>query len=315
MKKQMSISELENLIKKNIADKGLQHFISEDKIQEIKNKIKKHVMSVPSYNFFATDFNVDRDSDGMVNAGDIGAEIMEEDNMNPGEEIKMPVQTNNSSSVTQQTISNTQANKESNELAKKEGEIETREQFLIRKEEELKAKEIELQAKEEALSYKPEMPSFIEKAEPAKIYVYNHNQLSYGSESLMKIPYGLVDNPENKKSMHDLWIEEGKIRAEVYQVEFKRIGDMVFKPLEGVCKFEQISSPIPENIPQEEREGVQQAIMSQQPVEPMVDSTEPIVDVVLPLSNDMGLHTPDVSQELQKYIEQIIINHFKTKKL
>lgn len=309
----MSISELENLIKKNISDKGLQNSISEEKIKEIKNKIKKHIMTVPSFNFFAADFNVNNDSDGMVDSGDMGGGMLDEDNMNPGEEIQMPVQTANTSPVTQQTISNPEANKENTELAKKEGELETREEFLARKEAELQERENALIAKEQEMSYKPEMPSFIEKAEPAKIYIYNENQLSYGSESLMKIPYGLVDDPENKKSMHEFWLEQGKVRAEVYQVEFKRIGDMVFKPLDGVCKFEQMSSPIPSNIPQEEREGVKQAIMSQQPIEPMVDSTEPVVDVALPLSSDMGLQTPDVSQELQKYIEHIMMSHFKAK--
>ncbi len=296
MKKQISLSELDSLIRKNIQEKGLGNGISEEKFSEIKNKIKKHLMT-PSANLFSADFD-----------NNINETQSPEPQMYSGQDIELPIQTTQSP-IVQQTVENPEAK----DLAKKEGAIETKEQFLQQKEEELRQREERLIQKEQELSYKPQIPNFVEKAEPEKLFIFNTNELSLGSESLMKMPYRLLENPEEKKSMHDLWLEKGKVRAEIYQVEFKRIGDMIFKPLDGVCKFEERSSQIPSNIPMDDRDSVKQAIMSQQPTEPMLDSTEPITDVILPMTQDMGLNAPDVAAVMQNFIEKALKDYLINK--
>lgn len=292
MKKGISMNQLDALIRKNIQNKNLGNPISEDKVQEIKNKIVEKLSSFKS---------------------SPGAQVMEEqiddEQLNAGEEVRMPVQTSQSAPIIQQA----QPDTKSLEIAKKEGEIETKEQMLIRKEMELNKKEQELRLKEQELSYKPQMPDFIEKAEPEKLFIYNENELSLGSESLISMPYGLVSNPEQKKSMHDLWLEKGKVRAEIYKVEFNKIGEMVFQPLNGVCKFEQMSQAIPQDIPSDDRESVQQAIMSQYPTEEMVDSTEPVKDVTLDMTNDMGLNAPDIAAAMEKVINSALETYLKNK--
>lgn len=292
MKNKISGSQLEALIKKTIQEKGLTHSLSEEKISEIKNNIKNK-LTISQINTISEESN------------------LSEQQFSPNEEVSMPVQTSQvpTPAVTQQTS----INDEANEIAKKEGALETREELLYRKEEELKQKEEELRRKEEEMSYKPQMPDFIEKAEPEKLFIFDMNELSLGSESLMKMPYHTVESPEEKVSMHDLWLQKGKVRAEIFQVEFKKIGEMVFRPLDGICKFEHHTEDIPTDIPTEDRDSVKQAIMSQQAVTPMIDTTEPVTDVTLPLSDNMGLQSPDVSGALESVINKALAAYLQNK--
>lgn len=301
MEKQMSLAQLEMLIRKNIQEKGLMNDISEEKISEIKNKIRRK-LAIPSMNFFAMD----------MSSNDVGggAEVMEEQprEFGAGDDVELPVQIDKTPAI--QSMASNQQNIDN---AKQEGELSVREQMLRQKEEELRLKEKALEEKEQELAYKPELPSFIQKAEPEKIFIFNTNELSLGSESLMRQPYHLVNNPTEQKSLHDLWLEQGKTRAEVYQVEFKRIGDMEFRPLEGICKFEHMTPQIPTDIPQDDRDSVAQAILSQEPTEPMEDAIDPIRDVTLPLTQDMGLQAPDVAAVMQDVIEKALRSYLTTK--
>ena len=303
MEKQMSLAQLEALIRKNINDKGLMKDISEEKIIEIKNKIRSK-MRIPSMNFFAMDMS----NDSVDGGGDSGVMEEQPQEFGAGDDVELPVQVDKTPAI-QSTVSN-QQNMDS---AKKEGELTAREQMLSQKEEELRQKEAMLNQKAQELAYKPELPSFIQKAEPEKIFVFNTNELSLGSESLMRQPYHLVDNPNEQKSLHDLWLEQGKTKAEVYQVEFKKIGDMEFRPLDGICKFEHMTPQIPTDIPQDDRDSVAQAILSQTPTEPMEDSIEPIKDVTLPLAQDMGLQAPDVAAVMQDVIDKALRSYLTMK--
>ena len=63
-------------------------------------------------------------------------------------------------------------------------------------------------------------------------------------------------------------------------------------------------------VTQEEVDGVQQAIDSQYPTEPMIDATEPVTDVTLPPSTDMGLEGADIQKTMETVIEKILRNYF-----
>ena len=121
------------------------------------------------------------------------------------------------------------------------------------------------------------------------------------------MPYHLCDNPDEKMSMEDMWLQKGKIRAEVYQVEFKKIGEMVFRPNDGICKFERTPEAIPSDIPADDQLTVQQAIQSQEPITPMEDSVEPVLDVTMPMTTDMGLNGPDVQKAAMEMIEKAFL--------
>lgn len=301
MKQEITLSEVDALIKKHISNKGLDGHISDEKIEEIKKKIKAK-LAMPSGGIFymnpqvnGQDLSLDGDGGGL----DMGGGMEEASVPGQEEDETINVQASPEPPVSHETVVDNNAM----QYAKKEGELE-------HKEKELTSKEIELDAKEQELAYKPQLPSSIEQAEPGKLFVYDQNQLSYGGEGLTNIKYNCMENPEGKKSMHDLWIEGGKIRAELFKVEYKKIGEMVFDPFNGTTKFVEMTQPTEDDLPQEEVDGVQQAIDSQYPTEPMIDATEPVTDVTLPPSTDMGLEGADIQKTMETVIEKILRNYF-----
>lgn len=291
MDSKIGFSEIEKLIQKNIKDRGISGDITLAKIEDIKNKVReqlsKNEINKPILN------NID-----------------EVETAQNKEDVSMPVQTSvaNPENITQETI----VDEKSMELSKKEGQIQGKESELLKKEEELNRREAELNAKEQELKYKPVVPTFLEQAEPDKIFIFDMNELNFGGETLTTTPYHLVDSPEKKTTMHDLWLEKGKVRAEVFKVQLEKIGEMVFNPMEGICKFEQKTSSLESNnLDIESKDSVLDAINSQIPKEPLIDTIEPIKDVVLPMTGNMGLATPDTEalilriakDALRKYLE------------
>lgn len=305
MKTQISLSEVESLIRKNIEEKGLHNHISNDQIEEIKKKIKAR-LSMPSTGvMFYSSPESDID-------GNIGMESGLEEAIAPTEEDQddiINVQKTNNPVSHETTIDNSAL-----DVSKKEGELETKEQIINHEAEELENKERELNNKEEELSYKPVLPNSLLQAEPGKLFIYDMTQLSLGGESLSNQPYNIMDNPESKTSMHDLWIQDGKVRAQLFKVEYKPIGEMVFDPFNGTTKFVEMPQPLESDLPQEERDGVQQAIDSQIPTEPMIDSVEPVTDVTLPMSQDMGLNGTNVQQAIESTVEKILRQYFSNAK-
>jgi hypothetical protein len=92
--------------------------------------------------------------------------------------------------------------------------------------------------------YTPELPSFLDKVEPGKVIVFDYNELSEGGENLTKKPLRQYDNPDEKKSIHDLWLEEGKRKVEVYQAKFEKIGDLEFDYANGTTRFIENRAPM-----------------------------------------------------------------------
>jgi hypothetical protein len=88
-------------------------------------------------------------------------------------------------------------------------------------------------------TYEPELPSFMNKIEPAKIIVFDMNELSEGGENLSHKPLRTFENPDVKKSMNEFWIEDGKRKAEVYMVKLEKIGDLEFNYSNGTTRFDE----------------------------------------------------------------------------
>lgn len=86
-------------------------------------------------------------------------------------------------------------------------------------------------------AYTPELPSFLDKIEPAKVIIFSQNELSEGGENLSHKPLRTFSDPDEKKSMHDFWIGEGKKRAEVYIAKLEKIGEIEFNYVNGTSQF------------------------------------------------------------------------------
>lgn len=82
-----------------------------------------------------------------------------------------------------------------------------------------------------------EIPDFLKNVEPGKIIVFSYNELSEGGENLTNKPFRTLANPEEKKSMNQMWSEEGKTRAEVYLTKFEKVGDLEYDYKNGITQF------------------------------------------------------------------------------
>lgn len=302
MKRNISLSEIENLIRKAVKERGLAAHVGDDKIEEIKKKIKHRMMGPSAAMYYQTPVvdNSVVDTDGGDFSSDMGGGLEEVD-----QTIEVPVDTNQDDAITQTT----QVDDKTLELTHKEGEISQKERELAQKEQELNARQMELDRKAEELKYKPELPDFIKKSQPAQLFIYDQNELNMGGEGLSQAEFRTVGQPDSKKSMHKLWLEDGKVRAEIFRVEMKKIGEMEFDPMNGTSKFVEMTQPLPDDLPQQDVDMVQNAIESQEPIEPMQDAVQPITNVTLPQGTDMGLATPDIQKGMQDIIEKALLDY------
>lgn len=86
-----------------------------------------------------------------------------------------------------------------------------------------------------------ELPEFINKIEPGKIIIFNENELSHGAENLSRVPYRLMENPDQKVTIKDMWLKDGKKKAEVYIAKFEKIGEIEYNHMDGTSKFSNLS--------------------------------------------------------------------------
>lgn len=87
------------------------------------------------------------------------------------------------------------------------------------------------------MGYTPELPNVLKKAEPAQVFVFQYSDLNKSGENLSFKPLRVMDDPDVQMSMNDLWIKEGKTKADVYVAKFERIGEINFSYVDGVSKF------------------------------------------------------------------------------
>lgn len=86
-------------------------------------------------------------------------------------------------------------------------------------------------------AYAPELPSFMNKIEPAKIIIFSQNELSESGENLTNKPFRTYEDPDVKKTMNDFWLDKGQKRAEVYVVKLEKIGELEFNYANGTTQF------------------------------------------------------------------------------
>lgn len=286
MSEKINQSELEELIKKKIKEKGLTNDIGEDKISEIKKNICSQLKKIELSEVAPIEQPVSVPATNPISE----------------KPVTSPESITKTTTISKDTI----------DLAKREGELEQKEKEFAQKQSELTLKEKDLLEKEQALSYKPQIPEVLEGIGNEQFFIFDENEISLGAEAMSKTPFRLMSNPDNKKSIIELWATEGKKGADVYLVKFERIGEIVFNPFEGTATYTKkpfedgknpLSVPISGLTPEE-------AHTSQQPTETMNDVIEPKTDVTLPLSNDMGLNSIDLDNLVKDRIDAILRSHF-----
>ncbi|HWY35475.1 MAG TPA: hypothetical protein VNX68_12590 [Nitrosopumilaceae archaeon] len=285
MSEKISNTELDSLIKKIIKEKGLSNDISMDKMSEITKNITAQLRK-PELTEVAP--------------------VNDQPVPTPTPVLEKPVNSPESISKT------TTVSKDAIDLAKREGELEQREKEFAQKQSDLTVKEKDLLEKEQALAYKPQIPEVLEGIGNEQFFVFNENEISLGAEALSKTPFRLMSNPDDKRSMIELWATEGKKGADMYLVKFEKIGELVFNPFEGTANY--TKKPFddgqnPSNVPVD---GLtpEEARLSQEPKESMSDIVEPKTNVTLPASADMGLNSTDLENLIKNRIDAIIIGHF-----
>lgn len=282
----ITVSELEEMVRSKFLEKGAStDEIKEEVVKSITEKIKNK--SKESRN---TDNNKE--------------EVLNVDISKPKEE---------EGKVPESITSTLETSKEMEEILKKEEELKRREEELSKKELELNNKESLLISKEEELKFHPEIPKQLEELEDEKLFIFDENEISVGSEKLSTIDFKLLTNPEEETNMKDIWLNKGVKEAELYIVKFEKIGKLEFDPFEGKTDFT-------EEVEEGKEEDVDLSDVKLDNQSNMKDSIEPVKDVTQPMidnssenlnSEENNLHN-DVEEEnhydmiLNKKIEEIV---------
>lgn len=280
MKKQISMTDIEEIIKEKLKNNGVYEMIGEDKISEIKNKVKDIILSKKLEEVDSQPTNAKPTNSNPVN----------------------PVETN----VSNPNISvKTTQDPEKVEIVKKETELELKEKELNDKEAKLLEKEKELEQKEKELSYKPELPEKIKEVDAAEIIVFSENELSASIENLSERGFRLKSNPDEKVSPKDLWLKDTITKSNVYLVELKPIGQLVFDPYNGTTTLENIDEKEVVITTENPYENSAADIKNSQiPENEMLDMIEPIKNVTQQIVNP-GHPEPAESGESQEFKEMI----------
>ncbi len=278
MKKRISIDEIEEMIKNKLKQDGVLEMINQEKISEIKSKIKDIL--------------------------DNHKKLDEQENQENKSDVGQTVQTSNPNI----TLKTTQ-DPEKTEMIKKETELDIKEKDLIKKEFELEEKEKQINKKEEELKYVPEIPQILKEIEPGEIIIFDTNELSLGYENLSNRDFRLKSNPDEKKSIKDLWLLSAITKTNVYVVELKKIGNLNFDPYNGTTNFEGITNnqeftESNQNI--EKNHDVESAVKSQYPDQEMLDSVEPIKDVSMPIMNSNDIEKEKFETNFKDVITKIV---------
>lgn len=95
---------------------------------------------------------------------------------------------------------------------------------------------------EPTMGYTPELPEMLKKASPGELFVFDYNDIGESGENLSFKPMRTMNDPDIKKSMQDLWIQEGKTKADVYVAKFEKIGEIDFNYTDGTSRFNETPS-------------------------------------------------------------------------
>jgi len=283
-------SELTDMIKQKFIDKGVSaEEISQEILKDITSKIKEEVnKNIPEEQNSEND---DSENIKTINNVDNAYKEFVDDSDDDGS-----------------------VNSDNNDGNDEKDELSTKEILLRRKEEELARKEEELTRREEELRYKPEMPVDMEDKGCEQLFIFDENQISVGSEKLSNTEFNKKNNPEEKTTIKDLWLNDGKKEVELYKVKFEKIGCIKFNPFEGISTFEEKSSEsenvkspldleaqkkaIEDNSNHIDNEDIRIVDLdgeSEIEMANMKDSIEPVKDVSNPL-----IKTSDINSDLER---------------
>jgi hypothetical protein len=277
----ITASELEEMIKNKFAEKGVSESdITTEILNNISSKIKEEVNK-----------NKPVEKTDNVESQSKSAELVPEKNID-STEIEP---TNNSS-----------------ENSYRDGELDERERMLAEKEAELIRREQELALKEKEVEYQPEIPQVIENVGCEDFFIFDENQLSVGAEKLSNTEFNLVNSPEEKTTMRSIWLKDGKKEANVFKVNFEKIGCIKFEPFEGISSFENHSESyeISSSLDMEAEYLANNPIIEPDENKTMFDvenkdlnfNTSNVSDYIEPIKNVSQplIKTNDIEQDLQK---------------
>jgi hypothetical protein len=278
----ITTSELEEMIRNKFTEKGVSESdVTAEILNNISSKIKEEV-------------NKNKSVENISNA-----EIKDDSNEQTPEENVEPKEI-------QQTFN-------SEETSYRDGELDERERVLAEKEAELIRREQELLLKEKDLEYQPEIPQVIENVGCEDFFIFDENQLSVGAEKLSNTEFNLIDSPEEKTTMRAIWLKDGKKEANVFKVNFEKIGCIKFEPFEGISTFEnhsEMNDYSPSLLDKEAEYLASNPIIEPENIERtidvenqnlnfnnsnMSDYVEPIKNVAQPL-----IKTDEIEQDLQQ---------------
>lgn len=294
MKKNFSISDIENLIINKFREKDALSFMTNDVINDITNKVKLQLQS-------------------KINSNSKLDEIEETmpDNEEKNQKIQVNTpQTNNNPNISVQTT----IDPEKEEIIKKEAELDIKEQELEQKQQELINQEINFEIQKSQLEYKPELPKALSSINPENsLIVFNNGELSLGGAALSNKKFHLKNNPDEKKSMHEFWIDNANTQSEVYLVELKKIGNLIFDPFQGTTVFQGTTEIItPEDLKNsnEDNAGLnpEDAVLSQIPTpeNQTLDSIQPLTDVSMPMFNSDDFKNQELENSVRSIVEKIM---------
>lgn len=277
----ITTSELEEMIKNKFTEKGvLENDITVEILNNISSKIKEEA-------------NKNKPTEKM-----------------PNTEIKT-----NSNELMPEKIVNSENNKQtdnSEEISYRDGELDERERRLLEKEAELIRREQELTSKEKEVEYQPEMPKVIDNMGCEDFFIFDENKLSVGAEKLSNTEFNLVNSPEEKTTMKDIWLKDGKKEANVYKINFEKIGCIKFEPFEGISTFENHSESdeISYSLDMEAEYLANNPIVEPNENKTMIDienkdlnfNTSNISDYIEPIKNVVQplIKTNDIEQDLEQ---------------
>jgi len=90
----------------------------------------------------------------------------------------------------------------------------------------------------------PTVPLPLQDQQPGEIIVFDYNEVAAVSgENLANKPFRKKDDPENKQSIHDFWMQEGKTKVKVYAAKFEEIGEIEFNYTNGTAYFVDLKNP------------------------------------------------------------------------
>lgn len=97
------------------------------------------------------------------------------------------------------------------------------------------------------VSNKPIIPYEIQNKEPVKLFVFQESELVQNGEVLAAKEFATVDDPNTKKSMTSIWVDQVNLKAEMYLVKFEKIGDMTYDFTSNSAILNREQNSVPQN--------------------------------------------------------------------